>query len=283
MLTKSVLHIAKPCGICSPSSRLPNEQISMKGMARWHFSKLAFPLSHQTLTASYSLAGWVDIEYGATNAFEILPDNSDYTLLNSHLHTFGHSEELDVAPLPVGLQSLVTKGLLSESTRRLLLRFSHAWQHGIRATPISGWQFPDFAVSNTHFTTATPSLERCLVLTIFCYARAKWSTAPRRVAGMLCQTVAKNKLAQSLARTPITDDINDCLIWMWMVLIHSNCLEGSISPSGLSCLADFKYHFPERVSWAEIETDVLSKFFWCDENSDIIRQSWSETGLLGLS
>jgi hypothetical protein len=60
-----------------------------------------------------------------------------------------------------------------------------------------------------------------------------------------------------------------------MVLIHSHCLEGNINPQGLSRLAEFKSRFPERLSWAEIEIDVLSNFFWCDENSETIRQSWS--------
>jgi hypothetical protein len=62
---------------------------------------------------------------------------------------------------------------------------------------------------------------------------------------------------------------------MWMVLVDSYRLEGSVLPrDGLSCLGEFKFHFPDWQSWTDIEIDVLPKFFWRDGDSVAIREAW---------
>jgi hypothetical protein len=205
-----------------------------------------------------------------------VPESQNYAVLTSTFHSSGPSKGYDVAAsLTVGFQRLVTKKLLSKATRRLLARFSCAWQYGLGSIPKSDQQFPDYAAASPCLTTAEPTLEKCLLLALFCYSRMRWSSAPNYVAGILCHTISRTKLAQALPWVPTTNDTIECLIWIWMVLIHSYCLEGSVLPDGLSYLGEFKFHFPEWQSWTRIESDVLPNFFWRDEDSIAIRQTWN--------
>jgi hypothetical protein len=106
----------------------------------------------------------------------------------------------------------------------------------------------------------------------------RWSIAPNYVAGILCHTVSRTKLAQGLPWVPETGDAEtvECLVWMWMVLIDSYRLEGAVLPAeGLSCLGEFKFHFPDWSSWARIEDEVLPKFFWRDGDSNAIKKAWN--------
>lgn len=229
-----------------------------------------------TLIQLSSLGCWIDILEGRPNALEIIPDSQSHVILTSSFLSFGPGEGYDVvASLPIGFQRLVAKGLLLKGTRRLLARFSYAWRYGVDAIPKSDHQFADYAAANPHLAIEEPSLEKCLLLALFCYSRMRWSAAPNFVAGILCHTILRTKLAQALPLVPITDDTIECLIWLWMVLIYAFCLEGSVLPDGLSYLGEFKFHFPEYHSWTMVESDILPKFFWRDEDSVAIRKAWN--------
>jgi hypothetical protein len=220
----------------------------------------------------------MDVLEGRPNVLEILPERQNPRMLISAFNCSTASKNYDVAAsLPDGFQKLVSKGALSEETRRLLARFAHACQFGLNTVPKPEGQFPDYAVASPWLTVAEPSLEKCLLLALLCYAHMRWSIAPNYVAGILCHTISRTKLAQALPWVPATDDpaIIACLVWMWMVLVDSYRLEGSVLPrDGLSCLGEFKFHFPDWQSWTDIEIDVLPKFFWRDGDSVAIREAW---------
>jgi hypothetical protein len=60
-----------------------------------------------------------------------------------------------------------------------------------------------------------------------------------------------------------------------MVLIQLYRLEGSDLPrDGLSCVGEFKFHFPDWQSWTKVETVILPNFFWRKEDSIAIRKAW---------
>jgi len=110
-----------------------------------------------------SVGCWIDLLKGRPNALEvIIPDCQTYAILASNFHA-GPGQRYDAAAsLPIGFQELVTQGLLSKGTRRLLARFSYAWQNGVGAVPRSDRQFPDFAAASPYLNTTEPSLDKCL-------------------------------------------------------------------------------------------------------------------------
>ena len=222
----------------------------------------------------------MDVLEGRPNVLDILPEGRSPAVLTSAFNTSGASKGYDVATsLPVGFQRLIAKRLLSETARRLLARFSHACQYGLDAVPKPEEQFPDYAAASPYLTSAEPSLEKCLLLTLLCYAHMRWSISPNYVAGILCHTISRTKLAQALPWVPETNDtaVVEALVWMWMVLVDSYRLEGSVLPMhGLSCLGEFKFHYPEWSNWKRIEMDVLPKFFWREGDSAAIKKAWSE-------
>lgn len=227
------------------------------------------------------MSAWIDVFEDRPNALGIVTDQQKWTLLTSVFYQPGPGNGYEVkADLPIGFQRLVSRGLLSHRTRVVLTRFSYACRHGLNAVPQSDRPFPDFVTAAPCLTEPEPSLEKCLVLALFCYTRRRWTSQQYHVAGMICHTIARTKLAQMLPVVSAWLGYSDgaaveCLIWIWMVLIYAYCLEGSdLGKEGQSYLGEFKLYFPDWRTWVKIESDVLPKFFWRDEDSIVIRQAW---------
>jgi hypothetical protein len=222
----------------------------------------------------------MDLLEGRPNVLEIMPDGDNQYVLISPFDRSDVDRGYDTAAnLPIGFQKLATKGLISMDTERLLARFSHACQYGLDAVPKAEQRFPDFAMASPHVTSSEPTLEKCLTLALICYAHMRWAIAPNYVAGILCHTISRTKLAQALALAPTFNDVVEieCMVWIWMVLIDSYRLEGSVLPKlGLSSLGEFKWHFPELQSWESIENDILPRFFWREGDSVAIKKAWNQ-------
>lgn len=222
----------------------------------------------------------MDLLEGRPNVLEIMPDEDSKYVLISPFDRSHVDKGYDIATsMPSGFQKLATQGLISRDTQRLLARFSHACQYGLDAVPKAEQKFPDFAMASPYVTSPKPTLEKCLTLALICYAHMRWAIAPNYVAGILCHTISRTKLAQALALAPTFKDVAEieCMVWIWMVLIDSYRLQGSVLPKlGLSSLGEFKWNFPELQSWARIEHDILPKFFWREEDSVAIRKAWDQ-------
>lgn len=222
----------------------------------------------------------MDLLEGQPNVLQIMPDDDlQYELISPFDRSLvGNGYDVE-AHLPGGFEKLVTRGSISRDTQRLLARFSHACQYGLQAVPLGDNNFPDFAMASPHVTSRESTLEKCLVLALICYAHMRWAIAPNYVAGILCHTISRTKLAQALAQAPNPDDqveIN-CLVWIWCILIDSYRLQGSVLPKlGMSSLGEFKWHFPEWQSWERIEEEILPQFFWRDEDSVAIKNAWNQ-------
>lgn len=224
------------------------------------------------------MCAWIDVIADRPNVLGIIENDQKYALLTSAFHMPGPGDGFDVtASLPAGFQKMVSRRILSRRTRMLLTRFSYACQHGLHAVPQSERPFPDFVAAAPSLANPEPSLEKCLALALVCYARRRWSTTEHYVAGMICHTIAKTTLAQVLPLVPTNDDdaTIECLVWIWMVLVYAHCLEGTVlNTEGLSCLGEFKFHFPDWESWEKVESDILPNFFWRDKDSIVIQQAW---------
>lgn len=223
---------------------------------------------------------WMDLLEGRPNVLEIMPDEDNQYVLISPFDRSNVARGYDTATdLPSGFQKLAIQGLISKDTQRLLARFSHACRYGLDAVPKAEQHFPDFAMASPHVTSSEPSFEKCLTLALICYAHMRWAIAPNYVAGILCHTISRTKLAQALASAPTFNDVAEieCMIWVWMVLIDSYRLQGSVLPKlGMSSLGEFRWHFPEWQSWTRIENDILPQFFWREEDSVAIRKAWNQ-------
>lgn len=223
----------------------------------------------------------MDLLEGRPNVLEIMPDDDNQYVLVSPFDRSIVNKGYDAAAvLPRGFQNLVDGGFLSMDTQRLLARFSHACRYGLESVPKAEQHFPDFAMASPHVTSSEPSLEKCLTLALICYAHMRWAIAPNYVAGILCHTISRTKLSQALALAPKFDTPAEieCMIWIWMVLIDSYRLQGSVLPkTGLSCLGEFRWHYPDWHSWATIENEILPHFFWRDGDSVAIKHAWNES------
>ena len=233
------------------------------------------------------MSAWIDVLECRPNALGIVTDQQKWAFLTSAFYQPGPGNGYEVkADVPIGFQRLTSRGLLSHHTRVVLNRFSYACRHGLNAVPQSDRQFPDFVTAAPCLTDPEPSLEKCLVLALFCYGRRRWTSQQYHVAGMICHTIARTKLAQMLPLVSAwsgygygdhNDDgaVAECLVWIWMVLIYAYCLEGSnLGTEGQSYLSEFKLYFPYLRTWTEIEWQVLPNFFWRVEDSIVIQKAW---------
>jgi len=225
----------------------------------------------------------MDLLEGRPNVLRILPDDDDhYEFLSPFDRSTVNKGYDTVAVLPRGFQNLVDEGCLSRDTQRLLARFSHACRYGLEFVPKAEQNFPDFAMASPYITSPEPSLEKCLTLALICYAHMRWAIAPNYVAGILCHTISRTKLSQALALAPkFASAVEaECVVWIWLVLIDSYRLQGSVLPqTALSCLGEFKWHYPEWQSWTIVEQEILPNFFWRDEDSVAIKQAWDQSAL----
>lgn len=222
----------------------------------------------------------MDLLEGRPNVLHIMPDDDlQYELISPFDRSTAFKGYDITAQLPSGFQKLAAQGSISRDTQRLLARFSHACRYGLEAVPKAEQSFPDFAMASSHVTSSEPTLEKCLTLALICYAHMRWAIAPHHVAGILCHTVSRTKLAQALALAPAVNNRAemDCMMWIWCVLIDSYRLQGSaLSKLGMSCLGEFKWHFSEWQSWTKIEDEILSQFFWRDQDSVAIKIAWNQ-------
>ncbi|OAL29269.1 hypothetical protein AYO22_02163 [Fonsecaea multimorphosa] len=232
---------------------------------------------------------WMNVLEGQPNVLGIFPeDGQDHAVLSSDFdRSYLNQKNYDVdIDLPEGFRKLVTKGLISKDTQRLLARFAYGCEYGVDAVPQPEMAFPDFAVATPYLTAAEPSFEKCLVLAIFCYAHMRWASAPNLSAGILCHNISRTQLSQALHRVPKTDDTVECLVWIWIVLIDTHRVERlgfSSSAGGISCLGEFKLNFPEWDDWDRIERDILPQFFWRVGDSAALKHAWNRypVGVLG--
>jgi hypothetical protein len=228
-----------------------------------------------------------DLFAARSNATTILTP-TQAKLLHMHLHLPDQFKAQDyfsidgIDLVPTGFADLIFKHYLSFETCRLLGRLSQAWAFGLEDLPKMRHQIPAFAIAHNSayaitngFGTATrEALEQCLKVALHIFAHTNWTRKRGSVVLTTWYRVSISKLtewlpSQSTAGLRLG---HDCLVWIWMILVHAFCVEKSTVKQGLACLGRFMIQFPTH-DWNKVKQEILHKFFWSDEHSRTIENA----------
>src|SRR6202000_472442 len=86
-----------------------------------------------------------------------------------------------------------------------------------------------------------PVLEKLLSLTLICYSYIAYgsSSYPTQLRGARFETT--KKISSFSPKSPAEED---CLIWMWVIIIDSWRMGSQLQPTGLSLLFNLQSRFP---------------------------------------
>jgi hypothetical protein len=194
------------------------------------------------------------------------------------------SKELNalIGRLSPGFQTLVTEQVLSYDILPLLFRATHLARLGPRArdellnqTRRSSKQYDDFWEACPCLCmpdTSCALLEKLLSLTLVCYSFMAFGSRSYPTALRGAQFEVTSKIA---AYVPQSRTEEDCVIWMWIVIIDSWRMGRRLQPNGVALLFSLQARFPAlRSVGAAVE--VARRFIWTRDLDFSIREHWDD-------
>jgi hypothetical protein len=187
-----------------------------------------------------------------------------------------------ITRLPPRLQTLVTEGVLSLNILPLLCRATllarlstrgrfELLSKSRRSTKLYDdfWEAcPCLCVSDDSCTM----LEKLLSLTLVCYSFLAFGSRsyPTALRGSRFEIT---KIIGSYSPQSQTEE--ECLIWMWIVIIDSWRLGRRLQPSGISLLFNLQLRFPALRQVSAV-TDVANRFIWTDDLNKSVYVYWDD-------
>ncbi|KAJ9616911.1 hypothetical protein H2200_000631 [Cladophialophora chaetospira] len=182
----------------------------------------------------------------------------------------------------LGFHQLVTENALSFSILRILFRAIHITSLNPRGrselltkTRQSPKRYNDFWEACPGLRTSDTSVsvfEKLLSLTLICYCYIAFgSRFPQ--THLRASSVEATELIGSYF--PKTQAEEDCLIWMWIIIIDSWRLGNRLQPGGISLLFDLQLRFPAYRHVSAV-TDLANRFLWTADLNASVHMYWAD-------
>jgi hypothetical protein len=187
-----------------------------------------------------------------------------------------------ITRLPPRLQTLVTKGVLSLNILPLLCRATHLAHLSTRGrfellskSRRSTKLYDDFWEACPCLCASDDSctmLEKLLSLTLVCYSFLAFGSRsyPTALRGSRFEITKKIGTYSPQSQTE-----EECLIWMWIVIIDSWRLGSRLQPSGISLLFNLQSRFP-ALRHVSAVTDIANRFIWTGDLNKSVHVYWDD-------
>ena len=187
-----------------------------------------------------------------------------------------------ITGLPLGFQELVTDCVLSFDILPLLSRATFLTHLSPRerselliTTRRSAKSYDDFWEACPCMCISDdlcPVLEKLLSLTLICYSFIAFGSRsyPTTFRG------ARFEITKKISSfSPISKSEENCLIWMWVIVIDSWRMERRLSADGLSMLLGLQSRFPKMRHVTSI-TDIANQFLWTSFLTKSVYMYWDD-------
>lgn len=202
---------------------------------------------------------------------------------------FSENMRLLLALLPLGYQDLAGQGnVLTLPTLEVLIRTARADKDKKSNVPIvrdediyrsKHRRYHDLMQACPALAEPVdkPTLEKLIVIALILFCSATFCKQRLPTRHTVCIAVCAGKALARFGRpTIMTEAEVDALLWVYMVVIDSwRSRDGKMRMPGLNLLQGFKAHFPDLVTWEDVDTS-LQRFFWTDDMSEFVARSWGE-------
>ncbi|RVX68138.1 hypothetical protein B0A52_08279 [Exophiala mesophila] len=184
-----------------------------------------------------------------------------------------HEEAL--LSMPPGFVPLAERGLLGNETIAIINRLAR------RDYTINPWPVNEAVYAPLKDFCPAVYSKRLSVDKLVCLGLVRYGVLS--IVGREFRACVFHSVTEALAIAvksidpPVEIEYRQCLIWIWLVAVHSWLIGGGeLEVEGVVLLAQMRSHFPETNDWTTDDVEALgARFFWCTAFHEMVMINWT--------